>query len=80
MGIFQRLIFQLYHCVDVNKESSGFKPLFVKILIHFICRVFKKASADNRVTVYLGRRDYIDHVTGSDPIDGVLHVDRYRHG
>jgi len=39
-------------------------------------KVFKKASADARVTVYLGRRDYIDHVTGSDPVDGVLHVDR----
>jgi len=39
-------------------------------------RVFKKASADGRLTVYLGRRDFVDHVTGSDPIDGVVHIDR----
>merc|ERR1712106_344316 len=26
--------------------------------------------------IYLGRRDFIDRVTGSDPVDGVLNVDR----
>ena len=40
-------------------------------------RVFKKASSDGRITVYLGRRDFVDHVTGSDPIDGVVNIDRY---
>ena len=39
-------------------------------------RVFKKASSNNKVTIYLGRRDFVDHVTGSDPVDGVLSVDR----
>jgi len=39
-------------------------------------RVFKKASSNNKVTIYLGRRDFVDHVTGSDPVDGVLNVDR----
>ena len=39
-------------------------------------RVFKKASSDGRITVYLGRRDFVDHVTGSDPIDGVVNIDR----
>merc|ERR1711942_429328 len=32
-------------------------------------RVFKKASSNNKVTIYLGRRDFVDHVTGSDPVD-----------
>jgi hypothetical protein len=44
-----------------------------------LCRVFKKASSDGRITVYLGRRDFVDHVTGSDPIDGVVNIDRYAH-
>jgi len=39
-------------------------------------RVFKKGSTDGRIIVYLGRREYVDHVTGSDPIDGVVHIDR----
>jgi len=25
--------------------------------------------------LYLGRRDYVDHVTGSDPVDGVVNID-----
>lgn len=39
-------------------------------------RVFKKSSSNNKVTVYLGRRDFVDHVTGADPVDGVIFVDR----
>lgn len=39
-------------------------------------RVYKKVSANGKLTIYLGRRDYIDHVTDSDPIDGVLLVDK----
>merc|ERR1711892_623317 len=39
-------------------------------------RVFKKSSSNNKLTVYLGRRDFVDHVTGSDPVDGVICVDR----
>ena len=41
-----------------------------------VCRVFKKSSSNGRVTLYLGRRDFVDHVTGSDPVDGVLLVER----
>ena len=26
--------------------------------------------------LYLGRRDYVDHVTGSDPVDGVVNIDQ----
>ncbi|XP_023324412.1 phosrestin-2 [Eurytemora carolleeae] len=39
-------------------------------------RVFKKGSSDGRITIYLGRREFVDHVTGSDPIDGVVHIDK----
>ena len=39
-------------------------------------RVFKKTSPNGRLTLYLGRRDFIDHVTESDPVDGVLLIDK----
>ena len=39
-------------------------------------RVYKKTSNNGRVTLYLGRRDYVDHVTGSDPVDGVVNIDQ----
>ncbi|XP_052782756.1 beta-arrestin-1-like isoform X1 [Mya arenaria] len=38
-------------------------------------RVFKKSSPNGKVTVYLGKRDFIDHLTHIDPIDGVVLVD-----
>ena len=39
------------------------------------CRVFKKASPNGKLTIYLGRRDFVDHVSETDPVDGVLLVD-----
>ena len=33
-------------------------------------RVFKKGSPNGKITVYLGKRDFVDHVTHVDPIDG----------
>lgn len=38
-------------------------------------RVFKKGSPNGKITVYLGRRDFVDHITHVDPIDGVVLVD-----
>lgn len=32
------------------------------------CRVFKKSSSNGRITVYLGKRDFVDHITHVDPI------------
>jgi len=37
--------------------------------------VFKKGSPNGKITVYLGKRDFVDHVTHVDPIDGVVLVD-----
>ena len=39
-------------------------------------KVYKKSSANGRLTLYLGRRDFVDHVTGSDPVDGVINIDK----
>lgn len=41
----------------------------------FGTRVFKKSSPNGKITVYLGKRDFVDHVTHVDPIDGVVLVD-----
>nr|BAR90776.1 beta arrestin [Nautilus pompilius] len=38
-------------------------------------RVFKKSSPNGKITAYLGKRDFIDHLTHTDPIDGVILVD-----
>ncbi|XP_028966309.1 arrestin red cell [Galendromus occidentalis] len=38
-------------------------------------RVFKKTCPNGKVTVYLGKRDFVDHLTHVDPIDGVILVD-----
>ncbi|GIY69314.1 beta-arrestin-2 [Caerostris darwini] len=38
-------------------------------------RVFKKSSPNGKITVYLGKRDFVDHITHVDPIDGVVLVD-----
>ncbi|XP_072905015.1 arrestin red cell isoform X4 [Hemitrygon akajei] len=38
-------------------------------------RVFKKSSPNCKLTVYLGKRDFIDHLEHVDPVDGVVLVD-----
>jgi beta-arrestin len=38
-------------------------------------RVFKKTSPNGKITVYVGKRDFVDHVTKVDPIDGVVLID-----
>nr|AUG68933.1 arrestin-S2 [Chiloscyllium punctatum] len=37
--------------------------------------VFKKTTCDKSIAVYLGKRDFVDHVTHTDPVDGVLVLD-----
>nr|XP_032830971.1 beta-arrestin-1-like isoform X1 [Petromyzon marinus] len=38
-------------------------------------RVFKKTSSNGKITLYLGKRDYVDHVDHVDPIDGMVILD-----
>lgn len=53
------------------------------ILIEYVCycfwrlghRVFKKSSSNGKITVYLGKRDFVDHISHVDPIDGVVLID-----
>lgn len=36
-------------------------------------RVFKKSSLNGKIVVYIGKRDFVDHITHVDPI-GKLHI------
>ncbi|XP_037778835.1 arrestin homolog [Penaeus monodon] len=38
-------------------------------------QVYKKSSPNGKITMYLARRDYIDHATHVDPIEGVVSLD-----
>ncbi|XP_022339642.1 beta-arrestin-1-like isoform X3 [Crassostrea virginica] len=38
-------------------------------------KVFKKTSPNGKITTYLGKRDFIDHLTHTDPIDGIVLID-----
>ena len=45
-----------------------------KMVVSF--RVYKKTSPNGKMTIYLGRRDFVDHVSETDPVDGVLFIDK----
>lgn len=38
-------------------------------------KVFKKCSPNGKVTLYMGKRDFVDHVTGVEPVDGIVVLD-----
>jgi hypothetical protein len=40
--------------------------MFISCVLSF--RVFKKTSPNSKITVYVGKRDFIDRVTEVDPI------------
>ncbi|XP_044058958.1 beta-arrestin-1 isoform X1 [Siniperca chuatsi] len=43
--------------------------------LHPGIKVFKKASPNGKLTVYLGKRDFVDHVDLVEPVDGVVLID-----
>ena len=38
-------------------------------------KVFKKTSPNGKVNVYMGKRDFVDHLDHVDPIEGVVVVE-----
>uniref|UniRef100_A0A4W5NK69 Arrestin-C n=1 Tax=Hucho hucho TaxID=62062 RepID=A0A4W5NK69_9TELE len=40
-----------------------------------LCRVYKKTSGNESIALYLGKRDFVDHVESVDVVDGVIKVD-----
>lgn len=51
--------------------------MFPFVLLAYVVavKVFKKTTPNGKVTVYLGKRDFIDHLDHIDPIDGIVVVD-----
>lgn len=50
---------------NVNRGVS----ILIKQNVHFKnYRVFKKSSSNGKITVYLGKRDFVDHISHVDPI------------
>jgi len=47
------------------------------LFVYFIAtlKVFKKTTPNGKVTVYVGKRDFIDHLDSVDPTDGVIVVE-----
>ncbi|KAG9263223.1 arrestin-C-like [Astyanax mexicanus] len=40
-----------------------------------MAKVFKKTSGNGQLTLYLGKRDYVDHVDKVDTVEGVVKID-----
>ncbi|KAM6983605.1 arrestin 3a, retinal (X-arrestin) [Tautogolabrus adspersus] len=40
-----------------------------------MAKVYKKTSGNGGLTLYLGKRDYVDHVTSVEQVDGVVKLD-----
>uniref|UniRef100_A0A4W5QNP1 Arrestin-C n=1 Tax=Hucho hucho TaxID=62062 RepID=A0A4W5QNP1_9TELE len=40
-----------------------------------LCRIYKKTSGNGSIALYLGKRDFVDHVESVDIVDGVIKVD-----
>ncbi|XP_027843529.2 arrestin homolog [Aphis gossypii] len=47
------------------------------LFLYFIAtlKVFKKTTPNGKVTIYVSKRDFIDHLDSVDPIDGVIVVE-----
>lgn len=37
--------------------------------------MYKKSSPNGKITLYLGKRNFVDHISGVEPIDGVILLD-----
>ncbi|XP_053896130.1 arrestin-C [Malaclemys terrapin pileata] len=38
-------------------------------------KVFKKTSPNGKLSIYLGKRDFVDHVDSVEPVDGIVLID-----
>ncbi|KAF7994020.1 hypothetical protein HCN44_011289 [Aphidius gifuensis] len=70
-----------YDSDDANELGEGFNNKSINmdavdsVSKRQATRVFKKSSPNGKITVYLGKRDFVDHITHVDPIDGVVLID-----
>ncbi|KAM9820295.1 beta-arrestin-1 [Neosynchiropus ocellatus] len=55
--------------------GTGLGPVLTSGPTPAAAGVFKKSSPNGKLTVYLGKRDFVDHVDLVEPVDGVVLVD-----
>ncbi|TNN01390.1 hypothetical protein fugu_010772, partial [Takifugu bimaculatus] len=55
--------------------SSCVQLLIINAMVDKATRVFKKASPNGKLTVYLGKRDFMDQVDQVEPVDGVILIE-----
>ncbi|XP_019864233.1 PREDICTED: beta-arrestin-2-like isoform X1 [Amphimedon queenslandica] len=60
---------------ETDKLVDHEEPPAIKTVKRDGTRVFKKTSPNTKITVYVGKRDFVDHVTEVDPLDGVILID-----
>ncbi|XP_048883693.1 arrestin-C-like [Brienomyrus brachyistius] len=48
---------------------------YLHVSFCLLCRVFRKISANGSISLYLDRRDFVDHMDTVDIVDGVVKVD-----
>lgn len=40
-------------------------------------KVFKKSSPNGKIMLYLGKRDFVDHISGVEPIGTYFNINQY---
>lgn len=59
---------------SVWKHRFYTSPQPPKMVVNF--KVYKKSSPNGKIAIYLGRRDFVDYLSGVEPIDGVILLDK----
>ncbi|XP_030599630.1 beta-arrestin-1-like [Archocentrus centrarchus] len=66
----------VYGCIRLNDLNEPRQENINEFsVISALWKVFKKASPNGKLTVYLGKRDFVDHVDRVEPVDGVVLID-----
>lgn len=56
-----------------QKKKEKKQQQKIKMVVNF--KVFKKCTPNGKITLYLGKRDYIDNISSVEPIDGIIVLD-----
>ncbi|XP_063490653.1 arrestin-C [Symphalangus syndactylus] len=62
------------HYLKAPEKERVMKRLIINYIAN-MSKVFKKTSSSGKLSIYLGKRDFVDHVDTVEPIDGVVLVD-----
>lgn len=59
---------------SMARQSSALSNERKKHLFTMVAnfKVYKKCSPNGKLAVYLGKRDFIDYLSGTEPVDGVV--------